>query len=208
MPFKLNISDKEGKSWKLETEAEALSGKVVGDEVEGKDIGADFEGYDLEITGGSDIAGFPLSKDVGGIGLKRVLLTKGWGMHKRPKGDKKRVPQPKGLRLKKTVRGNTISESTVQINMKVVKEGKKKLSEVFPDQNTVKQSSPEPSAESPTEGKPKEDKVEKKAEAPAEKAKPVEKPVEAPKPEEAKPVEEKKEEARPEEVKVEAAPAQ
>ena len=48
MPFKLNISDKEGKSWKLETEAEALSGKRVGDKVEGKDIGADFEGYDLE----------------------------------------------------------------------------------------------------------------------------------------------------------------
>jgi small subunit ribosomal protein S6e len=191
MPFKLNISDKEGKSWKLETEAEALSGKVVGDKVGGKDIGTDFDGYELEITGGSDIAGFPLSKDVGGIGLKRVLLTKGWGMHKRPKGDKKRVPQPKGLRLKKTVRGNTISESTVQINMKVVKEGKKKLGEVFPDQNG-----------------PKEVKAEKKAEAPAEEAKPVEKPVEAPKPEEAKPVEEKKEEAKPEEAKVEAVPAQ
>lgn len=183
MPFKLNISDKEGKSWKIETEETSLVGKSVGDKVSGKDVSADLEGYEFEISGGSDSSGFPLSKNVEGIGLKRVLLTKGWGMHKRPKGlRKKKAPQPDGLRLKKTVRGKTISEKTVQINIKILKEGSKKLSEVFPDQNAVKP------VEAPND--------EANAEAPAEAPKTEEKPVEAPK-EEAK-AEEKKEEVKAE----------
>ncbi len=124
MAYKVNISDK-GKAWKLETEAEALVGMSVGDKFNGKELSADFDGYELEITGGSDIAGFPLSIEVAGLGLRRVLLKKGWGMK-----DKR-----KGLRLRKTVRGKTISEKVSQINLNVVKEGNKKLEEIFPDQN-------------------------------------------------------------------------
>jgi len=124
MAFKLNISDK-GKAWRKEMEAEFLVGKPIKERFDGKEIGNEFEGYEFEITGGSDIAGFPLSKDVEGIGLRRVLLTKGWGM-KDPR---------KGVRLRKTVRGKNISEKTVQINMKIIKHGKKKLEEIFPDQN-------------------------------------------------------------------------
>lgn len=128
MAFKLNISDK-GKAWKLELSGESLVGTSVGDKIEGKEINADFEGYELEITGGSDIAGFPLSKDVQGLGLRRVLLSKGWGMK-----DKR-----KGVRLRKTVRGKTISEKVVQINLKIVKHGHKKLESIFPDQNKKKE---------------------------------------------------------------------
>ena len=40
----------------------------------------------------------------------------------------------KGLRLRKTVRAKIISQDIVQINMKVLKEGNKKLLEIFPDQ--------------------------------------------------------------------------
>jgi small subunit ribosomal protein S6e len=124
MVLKLNISDK-GKAWKLEFEhGEALSGKNVGDKINGKELKHELEGYELEITGGSDIAGFPLSKDVEGIGLKGVLLTKGWGMH----------DTRKGVRLRKTVRGKTISETSVQINMRIIKHGHKKLEEIFPEQ--------------------------------------------------------------------------
>ena len=130
MALKLNISDK-GRAWKLEKEGEVLMGKSVGDRFEGKELGNDFEGYELEITGGSDIAGFPLSKDVEGIGLRRILLTKGWGMK-----DKR-----KGIRLRKTVRGKTISDKVVQLNMRVLKYGKKKFEEIFPEQNKSKEQS-------------------------------------------------------------------
>jgi small subunit ribosomal protein S6e len=154
MAFKLNISDKEGKSWKLEAEAESLVGKSVSDKFNGKDINADFDGYEMEVTGGSDKSGFPLSKDVEGIGLKRVLLKKGWGMHRKPKGlKKKKVSTPDGMRLRKTIRGKKIAESTSQINIKILKEGSKKLSEIFPEQNKPKEKAKKEEAPKPAEEK-------------------------------------------------------
>jgi len=127
MVFKLNINQGE-KAWKFELEGESLIGKKIGDKVDGKEIDARFEDYEFEITGGSDNAGFPLCKSVEGLALKRVLLKKGWGM----KDNKK------GIRRRKTVRGNQISSTTSQINMKVIKEGTKKLQELFPEQNQAK----------------------------------------------------------------------
>ena len=140
MAFKINISDKEGKSWKLEIETESLSGKVLGDNIDGKELKSDLEGYEFEITGGSDIAGFPLSKNVEGLGLKKVLLTKGFGMK----------DNRKGLRLRKTLRGKQISSAVVQINVKIIKEGSKKLNEIFPEQNKPKEAkAAAPVAEAP-----------------------------------------------------------
>lgn len=139
MPFKLNISDK-GKAWKLESTSELIAGKKIGEHLHGKDLGSELEGYELEITGASDSSGFPHKKDIESPELKRVLLTKGWGMWKKPrKLGKKVVSTPDGLRLRKTVRGNRLSEKTVQINLKVLKHGHKKLDELFPDQNKPKE---------------------------------------------------------------------
>lgn len=148
MPFKINISEK-GKAWKLETEDEILVGKSIGDHVNGAEIKPEFEGYELELTGGSDTSGFPLSKDVEGFGMKRVLLTKGWGM--REPGE--------GLRKRKTVRGKQIANTTSQINLKVIKAGKKPLQEIFPDQNKPK--------EKKTEAKPQSAEKPAEAQAPA-----------------------------------------
>ena len=135
MVHKLNISEK-GKAWKIEIEDARLNGKSVGEKIHGKEIKPELEGYELQITGGSDFSGFPLSEKVEGIGLKRLLLTRGWGLWTKPKGlKKKRRKMTKGLRLRKTVRGKTISEKTIQINMNVVKIGKKPLFEIFPEQN-------------------------------------------------------------------------
>ncbi|HLC53843.1 MAG TPA: S6e family ribosomal protein, partial [Candidatus Nanoarchaeia archaeon] len=84
------------------------------------------------------ISGFPLAKDVEGIGLKRVLLTKGWGM--RDSRD--------GVRRRKTIRGKTIAATTSQINLKVIKDGAKKMAEIFPEQNQPKEKKAEdPKAE-------------------------------------------------------------
>ena len=129
MAYKFNISNK-GKALKLELEAEDLIDRTIGETIKGNEISSDLEGYELEITGTSDKAGFPGKKDVQGPFLKRVLLDYGFGMWKRPKKEGKRpAKSPPGLRMRKTVRGNAISPDTVQINMKVVKEGKKKFEE-------------------------------------------------------------------------------
>ena len=127
MVFKINISDK-GKSWKVETEGAEIIGKSLGEKVNGNDVSPNLEGYEFEITGGSDISGLPLYVGLEGIGLKRILLKKGWGMK----------DNREGMRLRKTVRGKTISEKVVQINLKVLKHGSKKLEEIFPEQNQAK----------------------------------------------------------------------
>ncbi len=139
MAFKLNISEK-GKSWKLETESEELVGKKIGSKIKGEEISSNLSGYILTITGTSDSSGFPGFKEVDGTGLVRKLLTYGKGMHQRSVGKSKRPGRkPRGLRLKKTVRGNTISADVIQINMKVITAGHKKLEEIFPEQNKPKE---------------------------------------------------------------------
>ena len=143
MPFKINIADKSGKTFKLELESEELPGKELHNKLEGKELKPELEGYEFEISGMSDKAGFTSMKDVPGVGLKKVLLGYGKGMKQRPKkeGKKKQSnPTPGGLRMRKTVRGRVVSQDTAQINLKVLKAGTKPLSQIFPDQNKA----PEP----------------------------------------------------------------
>ena len=132
--FKINISEKSGKTYKLETENEEIVGKELHDKIDGKILLPALEGYELEITGASDNAGFTAMKEVEGVGLKKLLLTYGKAMHTRPRKEGKKKPsnpKPKGLRMRKTVRGKVISPEIVQINLKVLKEGAKKLEDVF-----------------------------------------------------------------------------
>ena len=116
MAYKINISLK-GKAIKFEIDNEELIGITIGSVVEGKQISPDLEGYELTLTGTSDKAGFPGMPDVKGQALKRIILTRGRGMR----------DNTEGLRKRKTVRGNEISADTVQINLKVEKEGSKKF---------------------------------------------------------------------------------
>ncbi|MFH1311073.1 MAG: S6e family ribosomal protein [Nanoarchaeota archaeon] len=188
MAFKINISEKSGKTYKVELETEELIGKELHSKISGKELLPDLEGYEFELTGASDKSGFTVHDDVSGIGLKRVLLTYGKAMKKRPRREgKKKVSnaKPKGFRLRKTVRGKVISPEIVQINLKILKEGSKKLSEIFPEQNKPKEEVKEEPA------KPDEVKEEIKKEV-----KPVEKPKEELKKEKSK--EEAKKESKAE----------
>jgi len=121
MVFKFEIGDK-GKTYHYEAGADEIIGMKLGDKIQGHSIGNQFTGYEFEITGASDNAGFPCRKDVDGTMHKRVSLKYGVGM---------RESKPKNVKFKKTVHGNTISEDIVQINLKVVKEGAKKMSEIL-----------------------------------------------------------------------------
>jgi len=141
MPFKINISNK-GKTYKLETESEVVVGKKIGETIKGEDIASDLDGYELKITGTSDISGIPGFKGLEGTEYHRRLLTKGSGMHNRKKG----------IRLRKTNRGEEISAKTSQINTIVEKQGKTKFEDLI-------------KKEQPAEEKPEEKPAEKKEEA-------------------------------------------
>ena len=123
MNVKFVINDpKTGKSYQREVEQSKVSvlfGMRIGDEFDGGII--DLPGYRLKITGGSDKDGFPMKKGVEGTGRKRLLLSGGVGYR----------PREKGVRKRKTVRGEVIAEDIVQINCKIVKYGKQSLEELF-----------------------------------------------------------------------------
>jgi len=180
MAFKINISTKSGKTFKLEAEGEALPGKELHDKIPGKDVSNDLDGYEFEITGASDKAGFTAMENVEGIGLKKVLMTYGKGMNKQPKKEGKKKHsrnRRKGLKLRKTVRGKVISPEIVQINLKILKEGSKKLEEIFPEQNKVPEPEvkEEPKIETPKEKKPQEIPKEEVKQEPVQEKKEVEK---------------------------------
>ena len=123
MVFKINISNN-GKTYKVETESENLVGTKIEDTVPGVDVAPELEGYELKITGTSDLAGIPGFKGLEEEMYHRKLLTFGPGMKDRRKG----------IRLRKTMRGEVISLKTRQINIIVLKESKKKFEDLFRDE--------------------------------------------------------------------------
>jgi len=139
--FKLTVSDQKGKSISRElkdNDANVLLGLQVGQETDASILGLQGK---IKITGGSDKSGVAMRGDVAGVPRKRVLLSKGVGLQ-----DVK-----KGLRKRKLVRGNIISEEIYQINCRY--DGKIDL---------------EPKKEAPKEEAPKK---EAKKEAPKKEAK-------------------------------------
>lgn len=118
MAFRIVISDpKTKKAWQKDIDAPALIGKKIGDKVEGSLIG--LGGFSLQVTGGSDKEGFPMRVDLDGVSRKKVLLTKGVGFSGTKKIRKVKY-KVKGMKKRKYIRGNTISESIMQVNLKVL----------------------------------------------------------------------------------------
>ena len=120
--FKINIADtKSGKGYKTEVkdqQAVSFMGLNIGEKVEGSKIGID--GYEFQITGGTDYCGFPMRHGILGI-RKKIAIYKGTGFR----------GGLKGMRKRKTVCGHKINESIAAINLKVLKEGTKKLPDMF-----------------------------------------------------------------------------
>lgn len=115
---KLCIGHK-GKSYNLNKDNSVFIGKKINDKIHGDVIG--FTGYELQITGGSNNAGFPMRFDVSGIQRKKILFVKGVGTRNKIRGKK----------VRKTVTGNTVSDKTAQINLKIIKEGPKPVDEIL-----------------------------------------------------------------------------
>ena len=129
--FKVVVNDvKGGKSHQVQISghhANSLIGKKIGDEVDG--IFISLPGYKLSITGGTDKNGFPMRNDLPGTIRRRLLLSKSKGFH----------PKENGLRHKKSIRGNTVNQDLVQINMKVTKYGSKPVNELIKPESGEKQ---------------------------------------------------------------------
>ena len=119
--FKLNIATKEGKCYKTEVKdqhAAPLIGLNIGEKIEGSKLG--LEGYELQLTGGMDYCGFPMRSGILGQ-RKKISIYKSTGFRGALKGIKRR----------KTVCGHKVNEKISAINLKVLKEGTKKLSDMF-----------------------------------------------------------------------------
>lgn len=159
--FKLVISDpKSGKSKQVEIKddaAKGLIGKKIGDTFKGETI--DMPGYEFQVTGGSDYAGFPMRGDVQGNSRKKITDVKSLGVKNkrhRPNPKKKGMRTMAGMKLKKTVAGNTIYDRSAQINLKILKIGRESL---FEEPKPAEEAKPEgeAAAEAPKEA-PKEEK--------------------------------------------------
>ena len=128
--FKLNIADaKDGKCYKAEVkeqQAMPLIGLNIGEKIDGNKLG--MEGYEFQITGGMDYCGFPMRSGILGI-RNTITIYRGVGFRGGLKGMKKR----------KTVCGYKINDKISAVNLKVIKEGSNKLSEMFPSQKTEEQ---------------------------------------------------------------------
>ena len=128
--FKCVVNDPaSAKSFAVEVKghhANALVGKKIGDEIDG--LYVKLPGYRLTITGGSDKEGFAMRKDLGGINRRRILATKGHGFH----------PERKGLRRRRSTRGNTVTLDIVQVNLKVLKTGGKPIPDMLADSKEEK----------------------------------------------------------------------
>ncbi|HLC50528.1 MAG TPA: 30S ribosomal protein S6e [Candidatus Nanoarchaeia archaeon] len=120
--FKLCISDPTtGKTFQKEVKdsmAKPFMGLNIGETVTGDNF--ELSGYEFQITGGSDYCGFPMRRGILGM-RKKIALYGGIGFKGAEKGIKKR----------KTVCGHKVHEKIAQINLKVTKQGSKKLAEVF-----------------------------------------------------------------------------
>jgi len=111
------ISEREsGKAYSKKIEDPMLFlNKKIGDNISLSSIG--LNGYEAKITGGSDLQGFPMHPTITGTGRKKIYSFKGVGFRQKTKGERRR----------KSVRGNTVSKETAQLNLIVTKKGSDSL---------------------------------------------------------------------------------
>jgi small subunit ribosomal protein S6e len=125
--FKVIVSDPEVGTSKVveleEARATPLIGRKVGETIDGSAV--DMPAHKVQIMGGSDKDGIPMRGNVHGGVRRNVVLSSGTGFSPKRKGERKR----------KTVRGNTITDEIVQVNMKIVEKPAAKTSEAKPQQS-------------------------------------------------------------------------
>jgi len=132
--FKVIVSDPETGTSKVvelqEARASPLIGRRIGEVMDGAAV--DLPAHKIQIRGGSDKDGFPMRPSVHGGVRRSIVLSGGVGFN----------PTNEGMRRRKTIRGNVITDEIVQINAKIVEKPKqakeaKKPKEKKEEQPTV-----------------------------------------------------------------------
>ena len=124
--FKVIVSDPQAGTSKVvefeEARAAPFIGRKLGEIIDGSVV--DLPAHKVQILGGSDKDGVPMRGNVHGGVRRNVVLSGGAGFS----------PKKKGERQRKTVRGSTITDEIVQINMKIVENPGAKTAEAKPKQ--------------------------------------------------------------------------
>ncbi|MCE7736269.1 MAG: 30S ribosomal protein S6e [Candidatus Heimdallarchaeota archaeon] len=118
----LNIGQKDGTTVRITIEGDdrtPIYGLSIGNEFSGNLIDDKFKDYTFKVTGGSDSDGVPMRGDIEGPLRTRPLLSGGVGY----------VVKRRGVRKRKLIRGAEVFDDIAQLNVKVIKAGKKALSE-------------------------------------------------------------------------------
>ncbi len=134
MPIFIVSDPATGTSQRVEIEdaqLRPLVGTRIGVTIDGAIAG--MQGYKLKLTGGTDKDGIPMRPDVHGSAKARIVLSGGVGYK----------PKDKGIKRRKIVRGNTISQETTFLNFSIVETPKSKKKAPKPE--------PEAEPEAPAE---------------------------------------------------------
>ena len=115
------ISDpKSGRSKSMELDdakAAAFANRRIGEQIDGAAL--EMSGYKLKLTGGSDTSGFPMDRSIDGSAKRQILKLIAISGKK------------KGQHRRSTVRGNTVTVDTAQVNLSVVEYGDRSIDEIM-----------------------------------------------------------------------------
>lgn len=121
--MQVTVGTTDGETFQTDVEETGqLLGKSIGEEFDGGIVG--LSGYTLEITGGSDRDGFPMRKSIEGSERQKILIEDGAGIQE----------DENGMKRRKSVRGNTVSDQIQQLNTRVVEEGSKSVEELLSEE--------------------------------------------------------------------------
>ncbi len=115
------ISDpKSGRSKSVELDdakAAAFANRKIGEQIDGAAL--EMSGYKLKLTGGSDTSGFPMERSIDGSAKRQVLKLVAIS------------GKMKGQHRRSTVRGNTVTVDTAQVNLLILEYGDKSIDEIM-----------------------------------------------------------------------------
>ena len=141
--FKVIVSDPETGTSKMvelqEARASPLIGKRIGEVMDGAAV--DLPAHKIQIMGGSDKDGFPMRPSVHGGVRRSIVLSGGVGFN----------PTNEGMRRRKTIRGNVITDEIVQINAKIVEKPKQAKEAKKPKEKKEEQPTAAKQTEQPSE---------------------------------------------------------